>query len=70
MTRRQFRGYVLSALGAAVFGAVVWVIVLRPAPLETALDLICMPGAVALVVLLAIAGAPKEWRKEMIAKTK
>jgi hypothetical protein len=68
--RKQVRNYVVSAMVGAIAVAAGRIAVFRPSLLMTALYLICAPVAVLVVVAIAIATAPKEWRRAMLAKPK
>ena len=68
--RRQVRNYVVSLMVGAIAGSAGWIVVIRPSLLMAALFLICAPSIVLVVVAIAIAAAPKEWRKAMLAKNR
>ncbi len=70
MTRKEFRSRVLVVSLAMLFGGVLWVVIMRPGPLESALDLTCPLLAFFLVVAVALAVNPKEWRREMLSRNR
>lgn len=70
MTRAEFRRYVLTALVVVPVGGVIWILIMRPGPLEAALDLICPLAVFFTIVGIALAVNPKEWRKAMLSRTR
>ncbi len=67
-TRRQFRSFVKVVSLAMVVGAVGWIAIMRPGPLEATLDLTCPLIVFFVIVGIALAVNPKEWRKEILSR--
>ena len=70
MTRKQFRDFILVVLVALVVGAVGWIVIMRPGPLEAALDLTCPILVFLVIVGIALAANPKEWRRDMLSRNR
>jgi hypothetical protein len=70
MTRKEFRAYVLGALAAAVVAGVGWIVIMRPGPLEAALDLTCPVVVLLVIVGIALAVNPKEWRRDVLSRNR
>ena len=64
---RRARTYVVSGLVAAVVGALGWIVIMRPGPLEAVLDLVCPMAVLLLIFGIALAANGKEWRKAVLS---